>query len=67
MNDRERERVRERVRDGEADGWKYSLLNYSSRLESGDRWMDRSWHGHFYKGFKSSKESGSKHRHRLLY
>lgn len=22
---------------GEADGWKYSLLNYSSRLESGDR------------------------------
>lgn len=26
-------------REREADGWKYSLLNYSSRQESGDRWI----------------------------
>lgn len=34
---REREKEKEREEGKEADGWKYSLLNYSSRLESGDR------------------------------
>lgn len=39
---KEKERERE---SGGADGWKYSLLNYSSRLESGDREMDWGWRG----------------------
>lgn len=36
---REGERQRERREEGtrEADGWKYSLLNYSAGLESGVR------------------------------